>query len=483
MNITKKFEFTPVSRTLLIIIIACLLSGFCSVLSASLFTHSYDLVYSQFRPLVLGIAVCVFMLYFDMDNFLKPLWITTAGIAVTLLQILPLFLGQTLNGASRWVFGFQASDVLSLYLIFYAAFLCSADKTKYTKYMRECETFKGGLLYIIAPAALVLVLVGGIQKNFSTAVLQVFVFFLILFARGLKFNIKLATCICIAAVLGTGILLVREPYRINRLANWINHDLDIMMTPPAAAGISRNNTEAYDGAENTDTGDTSSAAYRFIKELSGPGIPYSRWDNDYRGYVGEDGRQAFYSKISVISGGIAGKGPAGGRVNAARRLAISESDYIFSVLCSELGFFVITAFLCMAAWFIHRGLFIRASGKDVVLGSPIEEELDADSYLHTLATGVVLLIAVQSLFHIWVNLSLFPVTGIPLPLISNGGSSKVITLAMLGILLNATCDHRIDVKKNRGTVKKIIIWISVVAGVYVFAAFTVRFIKDFVLSS
>ena len=455
MNITKKFEFTPVSRTLLIIIIACLLSGFCSVLSASLFTHSYDLVYSQFRPLVLGIAVCVFMLYFDMDNFLKPLWITTAGIAVTLLQILPLFLGQTLNGASRWVFGFQASDVLSLYLIFYAAFLCSADKTKYTKYMRECETFKGGLLYIIAPAALVLVL----NLSFS------------------------ATCICIAAVLGTGILLVREPYRINRLANWINHDLDIMMTPPAAAGISRNNTEAYDGAENTDTGDTSSAAYRFIKELSGPGIPYSRWDNDYRGYVGEDGRQAFYSKISVISGGIAGKGPAGGRVNAARRLAISESDYIFSVLCSELGFFVITAFLCMAAWFIHRGLFIRASGKDVVLGSPIEEELDADSYLHTLATGVVLLIAVQSLFHIWVNLSLFPVTGIPLPLISNGGSSKVITLAMLGILLNATCDHRIDVKKNRGTVKKIIIWISVVAGVYVFAAFTVRFIKDFVLSS
>ena len=45
MNIIKKFEFTSVSRALLIIIIAYLLFGFCSVLSASLFTHSYDLAW------------------------------------------------------------------------------------------------------------------------------------------------------------------------------------------------------------------------------------------------------------------------------------------------------------------------------------------------------------------------------------------------------------------------------------------------------
>ena len=482
MNIIKKFEFTSVSRALLIIIIAYLLFGFCSVLSASLFTHSYDLAWSQFKPLAIGLIVFVFMLYFNMEKFLDKSWILISGIAVALLQILPLFLGQTLNGASRWVFGFQASDVLSLYLIFYAAFLCSADLTKYTKYRNECETFKGGLLYIIIPMAIVLVLVGGIQKNFSTAVLQAAVFFLILFAKGIKFDGKLIAFIFVAALLGAGMLLIKEPYRINRLSNWLSHDLDIMMAPPVNETGKMRSMESGGGTAPGEDMDKP-AGSRCIKEITCPGMPYSRWDSDYRGYISEDGRQAFYSKISVISGGLAGQGPAGGRVNATRHLAISESDYIFSVLCSEWGFLVVAAFLCVTAWFIHKGLFIRASKEDAVLGSPVEKELDMNYYLHTLAAGVVLLIAVQSLFHIWVNLSLFPVTGIPLPLISNGGSSKVVTLAMLGILLNAACDHSSEEKKNNRLVQRIFIWLLSIAGIYVFVAFAVRFIRDFVLSS
>lgn len=454
-SIIQKPTFTPATRVLITIVAGYVMFGISSVFSASLFTHSYELLWKQAEPLLLGIVIFGLFPFFNIARMRSPSWIYSFAAITLLLQLLPPVFGQTVNGASRWVFGFQASDILSVFLIFYASFLCYGENDGDTFRRDQCETFFGGIKYIVMPMALILLAVGVLQKNFSTAVLQCAIFCLMLFLGKISLNKKLMGILLAGALLCGGLLLYKEQYRLNRLENWLAHDLDITLSP------------MLDEGKNMPEGRKASA-FRF-------------WDSDLRNYINEDGQQAFYSKISVISGGITGRGPAGGRVNNNRRLAISESDYIFSVLCAEYGFVMIAFFLCFTAYVFHRGFFLRASDRDVVLGMPLDDNLEEDSYLHHLAESVILLLSVQSLFHIWVNLSLFPVTGIPLPLISNGGSSKVVTLAMLGILLNITCDREHEPISNDVAIKKIIKWILILAGVYIFAAFSWRFIFDFIV--
>ena len=201
---------------------------------------------------------------------------------------------------------------------------------------------------------------------------------------------------------------------------------------------------------------------------TGP-LPYRQWDNTFRDYAMGTGSQAFYSKIAIISGGISGLGPAGSGINANNKLAVSESDFLFSVLCSEYGFFFMTIVIIVTAYFLHKAFALRSpnSGR-------------YDDYLNMLSIGVAVMLSLQAIFHIWVNLGLFPVTGIPLPLFSNGGSSRVITLAMLGILLNASCDRRsIPPEWLLNNRKKIftgicLLFVSVSAGILVFLLYSFK---------
>ena len=187
-------------------------------------------------------------------------------------------------------------------------------------------------------------------------------------------------------------------------------------------------------------------------------------------------------------GALQEKAPAGDRVNSSSRLAVSETDYIFSVLCSEYGFAVIFMFLCITAFFLHKGLNLRSETKKYVIGKysdghEMVESLEKDIDHNLLASGAVIVIAVQSLIHIWVNLSLMPSTGIPLPLISNGGSSKISTLVILGLLLNACCGCKAERPSLNKTIKQAFLFLLAAAVLYVLIAFVIYFFRDFYLQN
>ena len=99
-----------------------------------------------------------------------------------------------------------------------------------------------------------------------------------------------------------------------------------------------------------------------------------------------------------------------------------HSDFIFAVICEELGF--IGASTVLIIYFL---LFWR--GFKIALSAP-------DAYGSLLAAGIVSMIALQTLINIGVVTGSIPVTGINLPLISSGGSSLLFTMCSLGILLN-----------------------------------------------
>jgi rod shape determining protein RodA len=124
--------------------------------------------------------------------------------------------------------------------------------------------------------------------------------------------------------------------------------------------------------------------------------------------------------ISVGSGGLWGKGLGLGSQSQLAFLPVRHTDFIFSVLAEELGFAGSSLLLLLLGSLLLRVVRISA--------------LAADAYGRLLASGVAIMIFVQAAVNIGFNVGLLPVTGLPLPLISYGGSSLMTTLIGLGLV-------------------------------------------------
>jgi cell division protein FtsW len=134
-----------------------------------------------------------------------------------------------------------------------------------------------------------------------------------------------------------------------------------------------------------------------------------------------DGFQIIQSLIAVGTGGVAGRGLMSG-VQKLFYLPEPHTDFIYAVIGEELGLVgasVVLACFCVIAW---RGL--RAS------------TLAPDGFGSLLALGLTLMIVLQAFVNISVVLGMMPTKGITLPLVSHGGSSLLINLLALGVLLN-----------------------------------------------
>jgi cell division protein FtsW len=135
------------------------------------------------------------------------------------------------------------------------------------------------------------------------------------------------------------------------------------------------------------------------------------------------GFQGLQSLIAVGSGGLLGLGP-GKSVQKLYFLPHPESDFIFSIVAEELGMVGAMALVVAFAVFAWRGLRAGAKAPDLF-----------GRYLGWGFTGVV---ALQALINVSVTVALLPTKGIPLPFISYGGSSLVVTLCACGVLLNVS---------------------------------------------
>lgn len=128
--------------------------------------------------------------------------------------------------------------------------------------------------------------------------------------------------------------------------------------------------------------------------------------------------------ISVGSGGLVGKGWKQGTQNALGYLprAVAHNDFIFSVIAEEKGFLGSVVVLLLYSVILFAGIRIASQARDR-LGK-------------LLAVGVVALLFSHVFINIGMNIRLMPVTGIPLPLLSYGGSSVICSLIAMGILQN-----------------------------------------------
>lgn len=131
--------------------------------------------------------------------------------------------------------------------------------------------------------------------------------------------------------------------------------------------------------------------------------------------------QIVQSLYAIGSGGLFGLGLGQSR---QKFLYIPEpqNDFIFAIVCEELGFIGAVFVIFLFALFIWKGIMIAKKAPD--------------EFSALTATGITSLVAVQFLMNIAVVTSMMPVTGVPLPFFSYGGTSLVILLIEMGMLLN-----------------------------------------------
>ncbi|WP_029687344.1 peptidoglycan glycosyltransferase MrdB [Tatumella saanichensis] len=134
------------------------------------------------------------------------------------------------------------------------------------------------------------------------------------------------------------------------------------------------------------------------------------------------GYHIIQSKIAIGSGGLHGKGWLHGTQSQLEFLPERQTDFIFAVLAEELGLVGVLALLALYLLLIMRGLMIAAKAQT--------------TFGRVLAGGIMLILFVYVFVNIGMVSGILPVVGVPLPLISYGGSALTVLMAGFGIVMS-----------------------------------------------
>lgn len=353
--------------TLLAIVVLLILVGLMMVYSATHakvgLTHGdpFAFVKKQSVALLIGILVMSGLLFFDYrisDRMAQLLY----GLNILLLILVLTPLGSTRNGAQSWLFGIQPSEFAKVIMIVtFGKFL--AERESLTSFYSFITPF----CFVGAPLLLILM-----QPDLGTALVFIFIMLMMMYTAGAP-GWKLLSLVSIG-VAAVALLFIShhffhtplpiKEYQVARLTSFLDPERD-----PQGSG----------------------------------------WNV----------RQAV---IAVGSGQFFGKGLFRGTQGRLGYLPENHTDFIFAVLCEELGFIGGFGVLFLFFTLIWRGIRIGYQARDKT-GTII-------------AVGIVSMFLFHVLENIGMNMGIMPITGIPLPFISSGGSSMIANLAAIGILVN-----------------------------------------------
>jgi len=299
-------------------------------------------------------------------------------ISVVLL-ILTLFVGVSVNNASRWLvipgvgLTFQTSDLAKYALINFLA-------ARGFRIGNNIKNFKTLFYNMIVPTLLVVMFI--MPANLSTALILGVVAFAIMFIGGARVKHLLLIAI-VGIILGGAFIFTAPKFLPNtRVATW------------------EKRIESFFSDKENITGEH----YQLVQ-----------------------------AKIAIATGGILGKGT--GNSTQKSVLPQPDTDFIYAIILEEYGlwggfFIIFFYFLILLRLFAN---FVKNKGKL--------------TYRFYLQLGITLMIVSQAFVNMGVAVGIFPVTGQPLPLVSMGGSSFLMTSIAFGILLSTTIEDNKNRKK------------------------------------
>jgi cell division protein FtsW len=302
------------------------------------------------------------------------------ALAFGAIGIALLLLGAVyfIDGHHRWLrfgpVGVQPSELAKPALVIFLAFFI-AWRGRAINHTR----------HTLIPAALAVgfVIFAVVVADLGTAFVLACAAMTVFFVAGLE--LRYCGIAAAIAVLGLGVSIYREPYRLARVVSFVDPQYKLL------AKIDKSGSVRAHMQKSLATRDTN--------------------------------YQSQQSKIAVGAGGPLGLGLMNGKQKLLY-LPEAHTDFIYAVVAEELGTIGAGAVLLCFCVIFWRGLRVAW--------------LMTDEFGRYLALGATIVIVVQGFINMSVVLGMMPTKGIPLPMISYGGSSLLSTLAMLGILMNVS---------------------------------------------
>jgi len=356
-------------RWLFGVTLALCLFGAVMIYSASAVTagqqygRSYIFLLRQAAWLLIGVLGMFALMRTDYRRLREPAVVYTTVCLVLVMLVSTFFLDKT-HATHRWIrfgpIGIQPSELAKIAIILYLAWFLDLRR----RGASSLEFCKKDFLHTILPATapiLAFVLLILLQPDLGTSIDIVLVATAVLFVAGLSW--KWVAVGAAAALPLLYVLVTHVSYRQARLTAFLDPGSD-----PQGAGF-----------------------------------------------------QLLQSLIAVGSGGLTGVGLMESKQKLFY-LPEAHTDFIYAVICEELGF--IGAILVIALFLVYGWRGLRAA-----FGAP-------DGFGRLLALGITAMVLSQALINFAVVLGMVPTKGIPLPFVSYGGSSLLVMLLATGVLLN-----------------------------------------------
>ncbi len=356
-----KSKATEMDLPFFVLVMLLVSVGLVMVFSASSanayyrFGDSYYFIRSQLMWAALGTVIMLVTARFLTLKLLRLSVLPAFLFSITTLILVLTPLGTDKNGAQRWLFGFQPSEVAKLSIILCMSWLVCRQR-------KEMHTLKGGLL----PCGALLMLFCGLialEKHISATVLVFAIGAVLMFVGGIDWRwfVGFGSAGVVSVV---GIILISD-YAMARVKVWLDPFLDPL----------------------------------------------------------GDGFQTIQSLYAIGSGGLFGLGIGKSR---QKYLYIPEpqNDFIFSIVCEELGFIGAAIIILLFVLLIWRGFTIAFKAPD--------------RFSALVVTGITAQVAIQTILNIAVVSNLVPNTGISLPFFSAGGTSLIMLMFEMGIVLSVS---------------------------------------------
>lgn len=321
--------------------------------------------------------ICVLIIHNIPTKYLS-VFTVLLPVSIVMLLITPV-LGEEVNGAGRWLWGIQPSEIAKLASVVYIAFILSR-----TQNMTGVQRFK----YILIGVGVVCLLI--LPENFSTAFMLFGVCLLMMFIGQLPIKLLLKTVIVLilGAVLFLSLCMAPDSvhkYLPDRFNTWKARIERFSDTDPWTQKVKSGNYESL-------------------------------------GNIPDEILQETHAKIAIARGGVVGHLPGYGQQRDF--LPQAYSDFIYAIIIEELG---VTGGLIVL--FLYVFLLIRVG--------IIARKCDR-LFPKYLVLGCGLLIVIQAIANMSVAVGLIPVTGQPLPLVSRGGTSTILSCVYIGIILSVS---------------------------------------------
>ncbi len=321
------------------------------------------------------------------------------GLSLVLLALV-LVAGEEVSGARRWLalgpFRFQPSELAKLATVLLLARLLSEKELD----LRRPRSWLLPILVSVIPALLVLR-----QPNLSTAISFGVLLVASLYWAGLSLTVLVAALLPVVNALL--FLVTRSPWAVA-----LTTGAGLLWTRPSRGWIVL--TLALNGA-----------VVLGLPVVLDRLEPYQRSRIETFLDPGRDpygaGYQIIQSRIAIGSGGALGRGYLQGRQKSLQFLPEKHTDFIFSVVGEELGFWGTTLVLGLYLVLLLRGLWIARAARN--------------RFSSLVAFSITSLLFFHLMVNVLMTIGWAPVTGIPLPFLSYGGTALVLTCVEVGLLV------------------------------------------------